>query len=80
MGFDLHWSCLSEDCKASISENDEKSNDDQCSLNKTGEFSEESDFEEENTGLVDIDDAALFLVGRASRFGRALKVNNRFLE
>ena len=80
MGFDLHWSCSSEVCKASISENDEESNDDQCSLNKTGEFSEESDVEEENTGLVDIDDAALFLVGRASRFGRAIKINNRVLE
>ena len=80
MGFDLHCSCSSEDCKASISENDEKSNDDQCSLNKADEFNEETEVEEENTGLVDIDDAALFLVGRASRFGRALKVNNRFLE
>ena len=63
-----------------ISQNDEESNDDQCNLKETDEFSEESDVEEENTGLVDIDEAELFLVGRASRFGKARKINNRFLE
>ena len=65
---------------ASISQNDEESNADQCSLKETDEFSEESDAEEENTGLVDIDDATLVLVERASRFGRAIKINYRFLE
>ena len=44
------------------------------------EFSEESDTEEENSGLADLDDAAIFLVGRASRFGRAIKINNKYLE
>ena len=63
-----------------ISQNDEESNDDHCNLKETDKFSEESDVEEENTGLVDIDEAALFLVGRASRFGKARKSNNRFLE
>ena len=57
---------------ASISQNDEESNDDQCNLKETDEFREESDVEEENAGLVDIDNAALFLVGRVSRFGRAI--------
>ena len=65
---------------ASISQNDEESNDDHCNLKEADKFCEESDFEEENTVLVNIDDAALFLVGRASRFGRAIKINNRFLE
>ena len=65
---------------ASISPNDEESNDDQCNLKETDEFREESDVDEENTGLVDKDDAALFLVGRASRFGRVIKINNGFLE
>ena len=64
----------------SIIQNDEESNDDQCNLKETDEFSEESDVEEENTGLVDINDAALFLVEHASGFGRAIKINNRFLE
>ena len=64
----------------SISENDEESNDDHFNLKETDEFREESDVEEENIGLVDIDDAALFLVGCASRFGRAIKISNRFLE
>ena len=64
----------------SIIQNDEESNDDQCNLKETDEFSEESDVEEENTGLVDVNDAALFLVEHASGFGRAIKINNRFLE
>ena len=64
----------------SIIQNDEESNDDQCNLKETDEFSEESDVEEENTGLVDINDEALFLVEHASGFGRAIKINNRFLE
>ena len=65
---------------ASNSQNDEESNDDQCNLKQTDVFSEESDVEKNNSGLADIDDAALFLVGRASKFGRAIKINNRFLE
>ena len=62
---------------ASISQNNEESNDDQCNLEEIDEFSEESDVKDENTGLVNIDDAALFLIGRASRFRRAIKINKR---
>ena len=65
---------------ASISQNDEESNNDQCNLKETDKFSEENDVEEVNNGLMDIDHARLFLVGRASRFERAVKINNRFLE
>ena len=65
---------------ASNSQNDEESNDDQCKLKETDEFSEEGDVKEQNTGLADIDHAALFLVGRSSRFRRAIKLSNRFLE
>ena len=65
---------------ASISQNDEESNNDQCNLKETDKFSEENDVEEGNNGLMDIDHARLFLVGRASRFERAVKINNRFLE
>ena len=49
-------------------------------MKETDEFIEESGVEQENTGLVDKDDAALFLVWRSSRFGKAIKINNRFLE
>ena len=65
---------------AYISQNDEESSDGRCNLKETDEFSEESDVEEENTGLVDIDNTSLFLVGRASRFRKTKKINNRFLE
>ena len=65
---------------ASISQNDQKSNDDQWNLRETNEFGEEDEIEEENAGLVDIDDEALFLVGRVSGFGRAIKINWRFLK
>ena len=53
---------------ASISQNDEESNVDQCKLKETLEFSEESDVEEGNAGLVDTDDAALFSFGRRTCF------------
>ena len=46
---------------ASISQNDEEPNVGQCKLEKTDEFSEESDLGEGNSGLVDIDDAAVFV-------------------
>ena len=45
----------------SVSQNDKVSNNDQCKLKETDEFSEKSDVEEGNTGFVDIDDSALFL-------------------
>ena len=35
-----------------INQNDEKSNDDQCKLKERGEFSEENDVEENDSGLV----------------------------
>ena len=54
---------------ASISQNDEELNDNQCKLKETDKFSEEIDFEEENTGLVG-----------NGRFGRAIKNNHRLLE
>ena len=53
---------------ASISQNDKESDVNQCKLKETDEFSEESDVEEGNTGLIDIDDAALFLFRRWTCF------------
>ena len=47
----------------SISQNYEESNDDQCTLKMAEDFSEERVVEDGNTVLVDIDDAALFLLG-----------------
>lgn len=47
---------------------------------QSDKFSSEEDDVEESHDAVDVGDQALFLIGRTSRFGRAIKISKRFFS
>ena len=47
---------------------------------QSDKFSSEEDDVKESHDAVDVGDQALFLIGRTSRFGRAIKISKRFFS
>ena len=67
--------------RSSIEIEEDKENDIDMEKYDTSSDEDEQEFEngDTNDGLA-VDRQALFLVGRSTRFGRAVKINNKFIQ